>query len=69
MSLIAVLSSIFSVLLSGRGMFLTLRVIPLAVMLSGGAMRLGRVLMVLGSFVMFIFGQKNRRTLQRFLAL
>jgi hypothetical protein len=39
MSVIALLRSIFSVLLSGRGMFLTLRVITLGFMLSGSAMR------------------------------
>jgi hypothetical protein len=46
MSLVVVLGSISSVLLGARGMFPTLRVIALAVMLSCGAMRLSRVLVM-----------------------
>jgi hypothetical protein len=47
MSLVAVLGSILSVLLRGRGVFLALRVIAFAVMLSCGTMRLSRVLVVI----------------------
>jgi hypothetical protein len=56
MSLVAVLGSILSVLLRGRGVFLALRVIAFAVMLSCGTMRLSRVLVVLGGLVMFVLG-------------
>jgi hypothetical protein len=55
-SLVAVLGGILSMLLRGRGMFLAFHVIAPAVVLSCGSMRLCRVLMVLGSFVMFVFG-------------
>jgi hypothetical protein len=58
MSLVAVLDSILSMLLGGCGVFLALRVITLAVMLSCGAMRLSRVLMVFGSLVVFVFGHR-----------
>jgi hypothetical protein len=58
MSLVAVLSGILSMLLGGRGVFLAFHVIAPAVVLSCGSMRLCRVLMVLGSFVMFVFGHE-----------
>jgi hypothetical protein len=58
MGLIAVLASSVSVLLGGRRMFPALGVIALPMMLSCGAVRLSRVLMVLRSFVMFVFGHK-----------
>jgi hypothetical protein len=54
--LVAVLRSGLGVLLSVGGMFLALRVIALAVMLCGGAMRFRRILMVFGCFVMLVFG-------------
>src|SRR5271170_3700176 len=58
MSLVAVLDSILSMLLGGCGVFLALRVITLAVMLSCRSMRLSRVLMVLGSLVVIVFGHR-----------
>jgi hypothetical protein len=55
-SLVAVLSSGLGVLLGIGRMFLALRVIALAVMLCGGAMRFRRILMVFGCLVVLVFG-------------
>jgi hypothetical protein len=56
MGLIAVLVSRLRMLLCSIGLLPALGMIALAVMLGGGAMRLGGVLVVLGSLVVFVFG-------------
>jgi hypothetical protein len=54
--LVAVLGSGLGVLLGIGRMFLALRVIALAVMLCGGAMRFRRIFMLFCCLIVFVFG-------------
>jgi hypothetical protein len=50
------------VLLGTSGVLAALAVITLAMMLGGGAMFLGRIFMMFGSLVMFVFGHEIPRS-------
>jgi hypothetical protein len=63
MSLVAMLVGRLRVLFGTAGVLAALGVIALAVMFGGRAMGLGRVLVVLGGFVMFVFGHEKPRWL------
>jgi hypothetical protein len=56
MSLVGMLVSCLRVLLRSISLLLTLGMIALAVMFGGGAVRLGRVLVVFSGLVMFVSG-------------
>jgi hypothetical protein len=56
MSLVGMLMGRLRMLLRSIGLLLALGMIALAVMFGGGAMSLGRVLVVFGCFIMFVSG-------------
>ena len=66
MSLVGSCAGDLGVLLGLRGVLIALHVVVLAVMICGGAMRLGCAFVVIGSFCMGLTGHRDSFVVRKF---